>query len=120
VTNNCNEAGQVSVSAIAGPVAGDNLANALNIEIKKAATQLYSDLLADFYVSTGINLGSVGIGETAQFDLTVSFPLEKGNDWQGKATGFNLVVTTAGTGQITEEPHTFTDIGGGGAEGAAR
>ncbi len=78
-----------------------DLARALEIKIKSNGTTLYGPkLLIDFYKDSGdplaqddkeVYLSDLVPGETRKYDITISFPADKGNDWQGKTTSFDIV-----------------------------
>ena len=77
-----------------------DLAGALTIEIKSNGTLYGPKLLLDFYKDSGDPLGEdnkevylsdLVPGETRKYDITISFPTDKGDYWQGKTTGFDIV-----------------------------
>lgn len=107
VTNLNSIAERIAVEArhFADPILIDDLARALNIEIKNGGAILYgangTKSLYDFYNDSGIPNGEdnkeiyLGTLEpnspTQRYDITISFPTDKGDYWQGKTTGFDIV-----------------------------
>lgn len=104
-----------------------DLARALVIEIKSNGATLYgSKPLLDFYKDSGdplieddkeVYLSDLAPGGTSQYDITISFPADKGDYWQGKTTGFDIVwgfqSETGGDSNHTIYP----DLLGGGNSG---
>ena len=111
VTNNSGQTQQVLTQATdyPNPILSDDLCHGLMITISKEGTDLYGPkTLCDFYQDSNPNpiyLSDIDNGQTIQYDFTVSFPSDKGNDWQGKTTYFDIAV---GFGQ---------EEGGGGNSG---
>ena len=100
VTNNYEETKPVAAEAInyPNPVPSDDLSRALDIIIKKGTSELYNNSLYNFYLNGETYLSDIGSGETTQYDFTISFPIEKGNEWQGKTTGFDILIGFQGDG----------------------
>ncbi|MCX6759563.1 MAG: hypothetical protein NT012_03315 [Candidatus Nealsonbacteria bacterium] len=116
VTNNSGVFVGVTISAagFTSPIPADDLARALNIEIKQNSNTLYGPkTLAEFYAAGAISLGNVENGTTTQYDVTVSLPTDKGDEWQTRTTGFNINITVSGEGGTT----VLGDLGDGGRSG---
>ncbi len=110
--------------------AGD-LARALSIEIKSNGATLYGPKpLIDFYKDSGdplaedgkeVYLSDLAPGETRKYDITISFPADKGNQWQGKTTSFDIVwgfqSGTGGGSSNTIYPDLISGNNGGGSGG---
>ena len=105
VTNNSDETKPVATEAInyPNPVPSDDLSRALNINIKKGSTDLYSASLYDFYLAEETFLSNINSGETIQYDFVVSFPADKGNEWQNTTTYFDILIGFQG-GEIPPGP----------------
>ncbi len=111
VTNNSGTNQKIEIQAInfTDPIPNDDLSRVLSIDIKQNGGTLYGPkLLSDFYQDGQIYLSDLANGSTVQYDLTVSFPTEKGNDWQVKITEFDILIGFHGEGG------TFGVLGGGG------
>ncbi len=104
--------------------AGD-LARALMIEIKSNGEILYGPKsLLDFYKDSGdpldqddkeVYLSDLAPGITRRYDITISFPTDKGDYWQGKTTGFDIVWGFQVIRQeSTPTPTPTQTVGGGG------
>ena len=133
VTNTSGQTQQVLTQATdyPNPILSDDLCHALMITISKEDTDLYGGssptgpkTLCDFYQDSNPNpiyLSDINNGQTIQYDFTISFPPDKGNEWQGKTTYFDIVIgfgqregggeTPSGGGLTTRT----TMAGGGGA-----
>lgn len=107
----------------ANPIPNDDLSRALLINIKKNGTDFYGGSLGektlyDFYQKGLIDLAAISPGEKQQYDYIISFPKEKENEWQGKATYFDIQI---GYNDGSDEPKNPTDdpriFGGGGGGG---
>lgn len=94
VTNHSGETKPVATEAInyPNPVPSDDLSRALNIVIKKGSSELYNSSLYNFYLAGETFLSNINDGETIQYDFTISFPADKGNEWQTKTTYFDILV----------------------------
>jgi hypothetical protein len=84
-------------------------------------------LLSKFYEDSGqpgdekvVVLSDLNNGQTVQYDITISFPSETANEWQGKTTGFDIVIGFKQAGETTSpspSPTTTTyGVSGGGGE----
>ncbi|MFH1036502.1 MAG: fibronectin type III domain-containing protein, partial [Patescibacteria group bacterium] len=124
VTNNSGDVAGVTIKAVGftSPIPPEDLARALDIEIKKESNNLYGvKTLAEFYQNGAVSLGNLPDGATAQYDVSVSFPGEKGDEWQGKSTGFNIEINISGEdGGDEGGGTTYTDIGEGTSTGVLR
>ena len=132
-TNLSDKTEKVAVEArnFDGSFPASDLARALMIEIKSNGETLYGPKpLLDFYKDSGdplgeddkeIYLSDLAPGETRRYDITISFPTDKGDYWQGKTTSFDIVWgfqvieqdTTGSNGDI----YTSLDFGRGGFGG---
>ncbi len=117
VTNNSAEERGISAEAInwvgfpyIEDVPATDLSRALNIVIKEGSTELYSGTLFDFYKRGETFLSNVPAGDFAEYDFKISFPEGSGNDWQGKNTGFDILIGFLGEGT----PQEIINNGGGG------
>ena len=126
VSNNSGEAKPVAIEAInyPEPIPEDDLSRALMVVIQKQGTDLYGGssstgpkYLYDFYEDSEsqpeIYLSSLNNGETVQYDFTISFPAEKGNEWQGKTTYFDILIGFQGEEAPTPPGPTLGGGGGG-------
>ena len=126
ITNNSSEAQSIAAEAINFPgfpdingVPPDDLSRALKMEIRKGGADLFSGTLFDFYGSGEKYLSDVLPGETVVYDFKVSFPAEE-TDYQGKTTGFDIIVGSqggAGEGGGTGEGGEGGGTGEGGGNG---
>jgi len=131
VTNNTSEIKRVAVEAInypkniLGNIPDDDLSQVLIITIrKKGGNDIYGGssptgvkTLADFYENGETYLSDIaaksnGVGGVNEYEFEVSFPEEKGDDWQGATTGFDIIVGFQGEEGKVNPPG--TDPGGGG------
>lgn len=108
VTNKSGEVQKIATEAVnyPDPISPTDLSRALMIVIKKDTEELYGGsadpkTLSDFYLDSGkpspednkeIYLSDLKNGETVQYDITISFPVEKGNEWQNRTTNFYLAI----------------------------
>ena len=104
VGNKVNESIAIN-SAATGVNDPDGLGDMLNIVIKKGSTILYQNTLSAFFHATNIPLGSLAISENVQYDYTISFNTQAGNNYQEKTLMFDIAVNaqtsdTAGNGSI--------------------
>ena len=123
VTNNSGQAQRVLAQAInyPNPIPPGDLCHALMITISQNGVDLYGGssatgpkTLCDFYQESNpapIYLSNINNNETIQYDFTISFPLDKGNDWQEKTTYFDIVIG------FEQEEGEDGDAGGGEAPG---
>ena len=73
--------------------------------------------LFQFYENGETYLSNVsGNGGMVKYEFEISFPADKGDDWQGATTGFNIIVGFQGEEGIVTPPG--TDPGGGSGGGA--
>jgi len=129
VVNKSDQIQPISIQATnftnLGPL--DDLSHALSIVIKQGAADLYGGsanpkTLYDFYQAGETYLSDAGIGATIQYDITISFPCDKENEWQEKTTGFDIVIHFQGgeeqNGGGNGGPNaTIVSDGGGGGNG---
>lgn len=111
VKNNGSETEDVYVSLTSQ--FSDGLADVLNLTITSTTTtpnQLYSGTLASFFNAVPVSLGSLAGGQTHTYDFNVSMDSGVGNPYQGKGTGFNLLVGFEGSTTVV--------TGGGGGGGS--
>lgn len=132
VSNNTGEIKRIITEAINYPgfpdsdsVPTDDLSRVLMIVISKNGTDLYggSSLtglksLYNFYQDSEnyleIYLSDIGNGETIQYDFTISFPYDEGNEWQEKTTGFDILIGSQGeTNPLPPSPPSPPSSGGG-------
>jgi len=121
VTNTSGSSQRIAIEAInfTKPVPDNDLSHALNILIKQGATEIYGGAgnektLYDFYQSGETYLSSVDNSGTAQYDITISFPADKTDDWQEKTTQFDVVVGFEGQEGGLPLPSPGGGTGGGG------
>ncbi len=106
------------------PLPADDLARALEIKISSNGIDLYggtkgAKTLSDFFNDGVATLNNLADGATAQYDFTISFPYEKGNEWQLKQTIFDILIGLKNEGGGIDIPPTrlVLDGGGGGMGG---
>ncbi len=123
VTNTSGLTQRIAIEAInfTKPVPETDLSRALMIVIKQGVTEIYGGAgnektLYQFYQNGETYLSSVNNGDTAQYDITISFPAEQGDYWQERTTGFDVVVGFEGTegGLPLPPPGGSASVGGGG------
>lgn len=100
----------------------DQLGDQINLIIRKGATILYNDTMTAFFSAGNVNLGSLVIGETGQFDYLVTFNSQADNSWQSqpehsKTMGFDISVTAQAAESVGGETYTVASSGGGGGGG---
>lgn len=119
----------INYPKILGFVPLDDISRALEISIKeKNGADIYGGsagtrTLYDFYANGETHLGNVsGNGGSKIFQYIISFPSNKGDQWQGKQTKFDIIVGTQGmegaaycnNNGIQDNGETGIDCGGGG------
>ena len=106
VTNASEDIQPIAVEAIEfspnfgsdpGAVPSDDLSRALMIVISAQGTDLYGGTtgektLFQFYEDGETYLSAVDNGDTEEYVFEITFPSEKENEWQGKTTGFDILV----------------------------
>lgn len=106
VTNNSGLTQKIAIEAInhPNPILPEDLSRALGIVIKQGSTDLYggtsageAKLLYDFYNDGENYLSDLANGDTVQYDIIISFPSDKGDYWQTKTTGFDILIGFQGT-----------------------
>ncbi|MFH1657486.1 MAG: fibronectin type III domain-containing protein [bacterium] len=138
VTDNSGAMRTIAIEAINFPgfpdinsVPSDDLSRALLIAIRlKGGADLYggsagAKTLFEFYQIGEISLSDINNGVTEEYEVEIDFPIEKGNEWQGKTTGFDLLVGLKGKEEgepieptePTEPPGGEGGGGGGGGGG---
>ncbi len=123
-TNNSGQEQRIAIEAIqfSDPIPSGDLSRALEIIISQNGSDLYggtkgSKTLYDFYSVGETYLSNLPTGQTARYDLTVSFPPQQGNDWQGKTTNFSVLV---GFQHMDSQGKTNGGGGSGGGAGGQR
>ncbi len=123
VTNTSGVAQRIAIEAInfTKPVPENDLSRALTIVIKQEAAEIYGGAgsektLYQFYQNGETYLSELTNNNTAQYDITISFPVDKGDAWQEKTTGFDVIVGFEGTegGLPLPPPGGSASVGGGG------
>ncbi len=110
VINETGEIQEIATEAIIFPefpnsnnVPTDDLSRVLEITISQGTTDLYGGstglkTLYNFYEVGETYLSNIGDGSTVQYDFTIYFPSEAGDDWQEKTTTyFDILVGAQGT-----------------------
>jgi len=104
VTNTSGLTQRIAIEAInfAKPVLETDLSRTLMIVIKQGATEIYGGAgnektLYQFYQNGETYLSELTNDNLAQYDITISFPADRGDAWQEKTTGFDVVVGFEGT-----------------------
>ncbi|MDD5433728.1 MAG: hypothetical protein PHE77_03720 [Candidatus Pacebacteria bacterium] len=94
----------------------DNFAKELNLVIKKGSDVLYSNTLKEFFDTGEYYLEDLTNGSQAQYDFTISFKENTGNEFQEKSLGFDILIGFQGGEQSNgeQEGNTLTSLGGGG------
>ncbi len=124
VTNTSGSTQRIAIEAMnfTKPVPDNDLSRALMIVIKQGETEIYGGVgsektLYQFYQNGETYLSELTNNNTAQYDITISFPSDKEDYWQNKTTGFDVVVGFEGTegGLPLPPPGGGASSGGGGA-----
>jgi hypothetical protein len=104
VTNASGSTQRIAIEAIefTKPVPENDLSRALMIVIKQGVTEIYGGAgsektLYQFYQNGETYLSELTDNNTAQYDITISFPSDKEDYWQNKTTGFDIIVGFEGT-----------------------
>ena len=109
VTNNINKEKRIAIEAInypknilTGNVSDNDLSRALLITIReKGGGGVYygggDTTLFDFYKNgetylSDITAASGGVGGVNEYEFVISFPENRGDDWQGTTTKFDIIV----------------------------
>jgi len=116
MTNNSGQTQRIATEAINKNDPND-FASQLNLTIKEGLTVIFDKTLAEFFSQGETYLSSLANGGAqTQYDFTITFNSGSGNDYQGKALGFDILVGFEGTegGLPLPPPGGGTDGGGGG------
>ena len=116
VTNNSGETQRIAAETI-NESDPDNFSSQLNLTIKEGATAIFDDTLKKFFDQGETYLSSLAAGAQTQYDLTIDFTLESGNDYQEKALGFDMLVGFEGTEGGLPLPPQGGGTGGSGGGG---
>ena len=102
ITNNSDNTQRVAIKAdnIQECSGVDCLSDTLEILIKEGIVELYNNSLTQFYSEDEVFLSSLSSGNSTQYDITVNFPEISGDIYQGKTTGFDLVIGFQLTGRV--------------------
>lgn len=105
-------------------VPADDLSRVLSVTIRiKGGSDLYGGsfgqkTLFELYQAGEIALSEINNGVTEEYEFEIRFPLDKGNEWQTKTTGFDLLVGLQGKEiEPIEPPSDGGGNGGGGGGG---
>ncbi len=113
VTNNGSDPRDVKVKAVVLSETG-NISTVLSIVISEGATDLFGGSsptgpkhLSDFITESavdGIALSTINSGDSTTYIFKVTFDAEAGNEFQGKAVVFDLVIGIGGSdGEVPAE-----------------
>ncbi|MFA5169074.1 MAG: fibronectin type III domain-containing protein, partial [Candidatus Omnitrophota bacterium] len=111
ITNNSADSSSVSAEALdypgfpnIGDVPADDLSRALTFIIKeKDGSDLYGGTtgektLFDFYSAGETQFSTVSAVSSKEFEFKISFPLDRGDEWQEKTTFFDIIIGLTGSG----------------------
>jgi len=122
VTNASGSTQRIAIEAInfTKPVPENDLSRALTIMIKQGATEIYGGAgsektLYQFYQNGETYLSELINNDTAQYDITISFPSDKENGWQDRTTGFDMLVGFEGPKEVCRYPCPETALTAAGA-----
>jgi hypothetical protein len=96
VTNNSGESQRIATEAI-NENDPDNLASQLNLTVKEGISVIFDDTLAQFFSQGETYLSNLANGAQTQYDFTITFNSGSGNEYQGKALGFDILLGFEGT-----------------------
>ncbi|GAI13999.1 unnamed protein product, partial [marine sediment metagenome] len=114
VTNNTGEDKEIGVKVI-NDFDPNGLGDHLNIKIKEGDDTHYENTLTQFFSETdGIPLSTLTNEQNTQYDFSITFFPETGNDYQGKSLGFDLEIGYFEEEGGGEGGQTLTTFGGGG------
>lgn len=92
VINNTTDTQKIATETI-NENDSDHLASKMDILIKQGEATLYNDTLANFFVAGEKYLSDlVGNGIQTQYDFTITFDADAGDDYQNKTLGFDIIV----------------------------
>lgn len=107
IKNYSDQSQKVVIEAFdfADPLPDDNLARALEITISKGGTDIYggnagTKTLYQFFQDGEVYLSDIGSDASQEYNIRIYFPEEGGNEWQGKTTGFNLMMGFQGADKM--------------------
>ena len=123
VENNSGQPQPIAAEAInwpgfpnSGDIPPNDLSRALELTIRpKAGSDIFFGTLYDFYVNGETHLSDVADASIVEYEFEVSFPWNKGNEWKGKTTSFDILVGVEG--QEGENGNGDSDGSGGGGGG---
>ncbi|MGB2762275.1 MAG: fibronectin type III domain-containing protein [Minisyncoccales bacterium] len=100
-------------------VPDDDLSRALLIVISEGGTDLYGGTtgektLFNFYQDGETHISDLANGAYTTYNFQITFPSEKEDEWQGKTTGFDILVGSQGEGTPPSPPGGGPGGGGGG------
>lgn len=117
VTNNSDKPQRIAIEAInyPKPIPHNDLSRALMIIIREGLINLYGGSSAtgpkslyNFYQDSEalseIYLSNLESGKTTQYSIILSFPLERGNEWQNVSTRFDLLIGFQGVEEVPPSP----------------
>lgn len=112
VTNNTSSTRRIAIEAVHITDA-DNFSEKLHLTIKEGSTVIFSDTLKKFFDQGETYLSSLGSGASTQYDLSVYFDIDAGNEYQEKTMGFDIVVGFEGEEGGQPLPPPGGGVGGG-------
>lgn len=117
VTNVSGSTQKIVIKALNVKSVGD-LSDFLDLEIKENTTVLSTSTLAHFFTLSEQQLSDLLPGKDTQYDLSITFNPNAGNDLQNAILGFDLAVGTSGGGEtISDGGGTYFSSEGGGGGG---
>lgn len=102
----------------AKPIPGKDLSRALVIKINQGEKTIYEPKsLNEFYSAGEIYLSDAPSGTEIQYDLTISFPTDRGDEWRGRTTGFDILIGFKGEEGGKSDGGSILAVNGGGGGG---
>lgn len=110
VTNNSGSTQKIIVDTI-NKNDPNHLADQLNVVIKQGEVELYSNTLTNFFIAERY-LSDLMNGVQTQYDFTITFNSDAGNDYKGRTLGFDFIIGFLGQ-EGQQQPTTSGTITGG-------
>ncbi len=112
IQNNSVSSRSVAIKAINKNDA-DNFGEQLHLKIQDSNQIYFDDSLANFFDQNLVNLAKLQAGDSTNYNLTVDFNSETGNDYQDKTLGFDIQLIFSSKENLDSTQIVIASSGGG-------